>query len=83
MFDFNLSTSAMFNRATWGCRKVKCARSVEWRSLREIEVGVCDGLSYEQVSRQAQCIYEMLTGAQPRVIDHLRSLFTISSHDRD
>lgn len=30
--------------------KIKCARYVEWRSLREIEVGVCDGLSYDQVS---------------------------------
>lgn len=22
---------------------------MEWRSLREIEVGICDGLSYEQI----------------------------------
>ena len=30
--------------AVWlGCLQV------EWRALREIEVGVCDGLSYEQV----------------------------------
>ena len=29
-----------------------CARYVEWRALREIEVGVCDGLTYEQVKTQ-------------------------------
>lgn len=37
------------NRTEPGRRRIKCARYVEWRSLREIEVGVCDGLSYDQV----------------------------------
>lgn len=31
---------------------IKCKRLVEWRALREIEVGVCDGLSYDQVKSQ-------------------------------
>jgi broad specificity phosphatase PhoE len=29
--------------------QIPCKKLVEWRSLREIEVGVCDGLSYEQM----------------------------------
>jgi len=36
-------------RARATAAKIKCARYVEWRSLREIEVGVCDGLSYDQI----------------------------------
>jgi 6-phosphofructo-2-kinase/fructose-2,6-biphosphatase len=28
---------------------IKCKKYVEWRALREIEVGICDGLTYEQV----------------------------------
>lgn len=31
---------------------IVCKRKVEWRALREIEVGVCDGLTYEQVKTQ-------------------------------
>ena len=44
----NVWTSTM-KRARHTAQKIKCARYVEWRSLREIEVGVCDGLSYDQI----------------------------------
>lgn len=30
-------------------KKIKTSRYVEWRALRNIESGVCDGLSYEQI----------------------------------
>ncbi|CAN0085045.1 unnamed protein product [Heterosigma akashiwo] len=30
-------------------RFVRCRKLVQWRALREIEVGVCDGLTYNQV----------------------------------
>lgn len=41
-------------RARETALEMKCRpeKLVEWRSLREIEVGVCDGLSYEQVKTQ-------------------------------
>jgi 6-phosphofructo-2-kinase / fructose-2,6-biphosphatase 3 len=29
--------------------KIKSSRYVEWRALRNIESGVCDGLTYEQI----------------------------------
>lgn len=41
-------TSTM-RRARETGAEVRCKRLVEWRALREIEVGVCDGLSYDQV----------------------------------
>jgi len=41
-------TSTM-RRAKETASELKCKRLVEWRALREIEVGVCDGLSYEQI----------------------------------
>jgi hypothetical protein len=36
-------------RLTYWCTQVKCKRHVEWRALREIDVGICDGLTYDQV----------------------------------
>lgn len=45
---------------------IKCKKYVEWRSLREIEVGVCDGLSYEQVKVRFPLEYKA------RVQDKLR-----------
>jgi broad specificity phosphatase PhoE/adenylate kinase family enzyme len=39
-------------RAWETAAEIQCKQLVEWRSLREIEVGVCDGLSYEQVQLQ-------------------------------
>jgi broad specificity phosphatase PhoE len=36
-------------RARQTAEEIPCKQLVEWRSLREIEVGVCDGLTYEQV----------------------------------
>ena len=41
--------SSTMRRARETAAELKCKRLVEWRALREIEVGVCDGLSYEQV----------------------------------
>ena len=32
--------------------QVRAKKLVEWRALREIEVGICDGLSYDQVQVQ-------------------------------
>ncbi len=32
--------------------EIASKKSVEWRALREIEVGICDGLSYDQVKAQ-------------------------------
>ena len=46
--DLCVWTSTM-RRAWETAREIKANKLVEWRSLREIEVGVCDGLSYEQV----------------------------------
>ena len=46
--NFCLWTSTM-RRSRDTAREIKCNQIIEWRSLREIEVGVCDGLSYEQV----------------------------------
>eukprot|EP00596_Hydrurales_sp_CCMP1899_P002263 CAMPEP_0119034028 /NCGR_PEP_ID=MMETSP1177-20130426/1086_1 /TAXON_ID=2985 /ORGANISM="Ochromonas sp, Strain CCMP1899" /LENGTH=503 /DNA_ID=CAMNT_0006991219 /DNA_START=82 /DNA_END=1593 /DNA_ORIENTATION=+ len=44
-------TSSM-RRARDTAKEVKCKKLTEWRSLREIEVGVCDGLSYDQIKSQ-------------------------------
>jgi len=41
-------TSTM-RRTRQTARLIKCARSVQWRNLREIEVGICDGLTYQQI----------------------------------
>lgn len=38
-------------RARQTAAGIKKSRYVEWRALREIEVGVCDGMTYAQVSR--------------------------------
>jgi 6-phosphofructo-2-kinase/fructose-2,6-biphosphatase len=46
--DVAVWTSTM-RRAKETAAELKCKRLVEWRALREIEVGVCDGLSYEQI----------------------------------
>ena len=39
-------------RSRQTAKEIKSKKVVEWRSLREIEVGICDGLSYEQVKLQ-------------------------------
>lgn len=44
----NVWTSTL-RRARETASEIKCKRYVEWRTLREIESGVCDGLTYEQV----------------------------------
>lgn len=36
-------------RARQTAAGIKKSRYVEWRALREIEVGVCDGMTYAQV----------------------------------
>lgn len=36
-------------RSRQTAQEISFKKIVEWRSLREIEVGICDGLSYEQV----------------------------------
>ncbi|CAN0486104.1 unnamed protein product, partial [Ectocarpus sp. 8 AP-2014] len=36
-------------RARQTAAEIDKSRYVEWRALREIEVGVCDGLTYAQV----------------------------------
>ncbi|CAM9956029.1 unnamed protein product [Choristocarpus tenellus] len=36
-------------RARMTAKGIDCDRYVEWRALREIEVGICDGLTYLQV----------------------------------
>eukprot|EP00638_Chattonella_subsalsa_P009227 CAMPEP_0117776388 /NCGR_PEP_ID=MMETSP0947-20121206/27719_1 /TAXON_ID=44440 /ORGANISM="Chattonella subsalsa, Strain CCMP2191" /LENGTH=602 /DNA_ID=CAMNT_0005603307 /DNA_START=45 /DNA_END=1856 /DNA_ORIENTATION=+ len=41
-------TSTM-KRTRLTARNIVCDKKVEWRALREIEVGVCDGLTYNQV----------------------------------
>jgi len=41
-------TSTM-KRTRQTARNIVCDKKVEWRALREIEVGVCDGLTYNQV----------------------------------
>lgn len=37
-------------RARQTAAGIKRRRYVEWRALREIEVGVCDGMTYAQVN---------------------------------
>ncbi len=44
--------SSTMKRARQTSNKLDCNRYVEWRALREIEVGICDGLTYEQVEEQ-------------------------------
>lgn len=46
--QLNVWTSTL-RRGRETAAEIKCKRYVEWRALREIETGVCDGLSYEQV----------------------------------
>jgi broad specificity phosphatase PhoE len=41
--------SSTMRSAKQTANAVPCTRSVEWRALREIESGVCDGLTYEQI----------------------------------
>jgi len=57
--DVCVWTSTM-RRARETAAELKCKRLVEWRALREIEVGVCDGLSYEQVKTRfpEECKFE-------------------------
>lgn len=38
------------SRARQTAAGIRRRRYVEWRALREIEVGVCDGMTYAQVS---------------------------------
>lgn len=44
--------SSSMRRCRHTAQLIACRRLVEWRALREIEVGVCDGLTYEQVKIQ-------------------------------
>ncbi|CAM9681570.1 unnamed protein product [Chrysoparadoxa australica] len=44
--------SSTMKRARQTSKSIKCKRYVEWRALREIEVGVCDGMSYEDVKKK-------------------------------
>ncbi len=44
--------SSTMKRARQTSNKLDCKRYIEWRELREIEVGICDGLTYEQVQEQ-------------------------------
>lgn len=46
--NLNVWCSTM-RRARETAAVLSCKRLVQWRALREIECGVCDGLSYEQV----------------------------------
>jgi len=41
--------SSTMYRARLTAKQINCHKYVEWRALREIEVGVCDGLAYEQI----------------------------------
>jgi 6-phosphofructo-2-kinase/fructose-2,6-biphosphatase len=36
-------------RAKQTAAEIHAKKKVEWRALREIEVGICDGLSYDQM----------------------------------
>ena len=47
--DVCVWTSTMRRARETAAELKSCKRQVEWRALREIEVGVCDGLSYEQI----------------------------------
>lgn len=42
--------SSTMRRARQTAAEIDKSRYVEWRALREIEVGVCDGLTYAQVT---------------------------------
>ena len=48
MDKINVWTSTL-RRCRETAAEIACKCYVEWRSLREIETGVCDGLSYDQV----------------------------------
>ena len=41
--------SSTMKRARDTCKEIKCGQVVEWRSLRDLEAGVCDGLAYKQI----------------------------------
>lgn len=41
-------------RARQTAAGIKKSRYVEWRALREIEVGVCDGMTYAQVRQMGE-----------------------------
>lgn len=45
----NLVVWSSTQQASLTAKKIKCSRYVEWRALRNIESGVCDGLTYEQI----------------------------------
>ncbi len=44
--------SSTMKRARQTGNKLSCSQYIEWRELREIEVGICDGLTYDQVKEQ-------------------------------
>jgi len=46
--DLTVWTSTM-NRARQTACEVKATNYIEWRLLRDLEVGTCDGLSYKQI----------------------------------
>ncbi len=50
--------SSTMKRARQTSNKLRCKRYIEWRELREIEVGICDGLTYEQVQELYPKEYE-------------------------
>ena len=63
-------TSTMI-RAKATASKIPCARLVETQALREMEAGVCDGLSYDQVKTQFEedyraCQLDILRFRYPR-----------------
>ena len=44
--------TSIMRRSKETAQKLNYHRVVEWRALREIEVGVCDGLTYEEVQEK-------------------------------
>jgi len=44
--------SSTMKRARNTAKGITCATYVEWRALREIEVGICDGMTYDQVKEK-------------------------------
>eukprot|EP00697_Spironema_sp_BW2_P000159 gnl/Spiro4/10217_TR5430_c0_g1_i1.p1 gnl/Spiro4/10217_TR5430_c0_g1~~gnl/Spiro4/10217_TR5430_c0_g1_i1.p1 ORF type:complete len:602 (+),score=65.35 gnl/Spiro4/10217_TR5430_c0_g1_i1:145-1950(+) len=43
--------SSTMKRAVQTCSNVVCAQYIKWKAMDEIDVGICDGMTYDEIAR--------------------------------
>lgn len=69
-------------RARQTAAGIKRMRYVVWRALREIEVGVCDGMTYAQVIHARMCFLQQSFLVSAFVVACLEDLLRILAMSR-